>query len=285
MFYVSSFHPTGDHPQGGKFHDRRGNVLLLAILLLTGGIVGGLTIAVLVVSEIRQAQSLDNALVGYYDAEGGLEQSLYDIRQADKCAGGLCDTAYIPCQGDAKCKVKINPSVSVDIPLISVDDTFQLDIEPGDGILSIEVVWAPADPAILPYLEVSFLNIESGNTIIKRPNFGVPYSCAYDSGTNTCQVMVGGTPENLSLSDIDYFTNSASSKTYQVRFKALGGDINNLQITSLDPADGKFSGYLEVASRSQKTSIRQELKTSVPSQLPVYGFPDYVIFSEQDIVK
>jgi len=271
-----------------KFKHQRGNVLLLALLLLAGGIVGGLTVAVLVVSEIRQARSLDNALIGYYDAEGGLEQSLYDIRQAQLCTQEFtgddpCDANdFNTCQPNTNCKVKINPSSEILVPLISVDDTFSLDIEPGDGVTAIEVSWSPLDRDHLSYLEVSFLNIESlGGSVVVRPNLGVPYYCnqeaGYDEATNSCTLLL--------FSDSDGYTNSANSKTYQVRFKSLAYPINKLRIQPETPLGSHFSGYLNVSSRSQKINIRQQLTTSVPSQLPVYGFPDYVIFSEQDIVK
>ncbi|MFH1867260.1 MAG: hypothetical protein ABIJ81_04235 [Patescibacteria group bacterium] len=267
-----------------KSFKQRGNVLLLALLLLSGGIVGGLTVAVLVVSEIRQANSLDNSLVGYFDAEGGLEQSLYNIRKDDcdmGCNHPSFDDQSTVCKADAKCKTKINPATSVTIPLVRVDDTFTLDIDPSDGMIELEVSWSQGGGGNLPFLEVSFVNITDTGTEVIRPNLGQPYSCVLQTPENVCYEDI--TPASpLILNDDEGFI---AGDTYQIRFKALANNLVNLTIKSNISEDESFSHYLDVTSRSSKTTVRQELKTSVPSQLPIYGFPDYVIFSEQEITK
>ncbi|MFA4936781.1 MAG: hypothetical protein WC575_00600 [Patescibacteria group bacterium] len=261
---------------------QRGNVLLLALLLLASGIVGGLTVAVLVISELRQASSIDNALVAYSDAESGLEQTLYDVRQEEICLNGDCDDGqnYNNCKNVANCEVNINSSSQVVIPLLKKDETFQLDLEPGvnnDNIEYFEVYWTEAS-ADHSYLEITFINKTVDGFEVLKPNSGSPYVCDFTSTAGECLETEN---DPISFSTGGVLLNS--DNTNQVRFKALYNNIINLRI---EPGDNKkFSHYLDVKSRSQKKNVQQVLQTNIPSQLPAYGFVDYVLFTEQAIVK
>ncbi len=261
---------------------RRGNVLLLALLLLAGGIVGGLTVAVLVISELRQASSIDNALVAYTDAESGLEQTLYDVRQTSNCPGGGCSggITYISCLYSAQCEININPSSQVVIPLLKKDETFQLDFEPNvDNIDNLEVYWSEASDLIDSFLEITFINKTASGFEVKKPHSGLPYACIFVNPAGVCLDNDQGSP--VSFSTAGSFL--SKTHTYQVRFKALNNHIVNLRI--VPDQNKKFSHYLDVKSRSQKKNVRQVLQTNIPSQLPIYGFADYVLFTEQAIVK
>ncbi|MFH1112192.1 MAG: hypothetical protein V1712_03980 [Patescibacteria group bacterium] len=258
----------------------RGNVLLLALLLLASGIVGGLTVAVLVISELRQASSIDNALVAYADAETGLEQTLYNVRQTDTPVSGRQDgLVFNNCSASANCAVNINPTYQIYIPLLKKDETFQLDLEPGvDNIEDLTIYWSEAVASENPNLEITFINKSNDGFEVLKPQAGLPYSCNFTNTAGEC-LETATTP--ITFSSAGSFLSVA--RTYQVRFKALANNIINLQIQP--DAGKKFSHYLDVKSRSQKSGVRQILQTNIPSQLPAYGFADYVLFTEQAIVK
>ena len=271
--------------------NRPGNIMLLALLMLAGGIVSGIVISVLVVSEVRQAYTLDSSLLAYYTAEGGLEEKLYDIRIKEACTGAnVCDDAdYVDCDADASCKVKVNPAAHITTPLIKEDETFQIDLRPGDDIGKLAIQWYKKN--VEPSLSVSFINLPSTNNLyVCRPDDGVPIPCN-DTADNKC-TDIEFESENFSDGcSANLFAYSAG-ETQQMRLKAFNDDILQLQITpstfginNCNGGDCVFSYYLDVASRGDSGRVRYEVKTVVPSQVPAYGFPDYVIFSQQEIVK
>ncbi len=269
---------------------RPGNILLLALLLLAGGIVGGLTVGTLVVADLRQARAIDNGLVAYSQAESGLEESLYDIRQASLCdqANTCADTSYQSCalptstasNTTLQCKRKISPASIVQLPYLDVDQNFQLDFNPAVPSTTVIVNWG-RDRRLVPdpQLEISFLEsyTSGGQTKLRvyRQNLGFPYLCSpAQVGDTACTSYPllfpgpGETGQNLSL--------------YQVRVRALKAPVVGLQLNSSATSS---AGYLDVWGQGKEGSTTQTLQTTIPRRAPAYGISDYVIFSEQDIVK
>lgn len=294
------------------FHRPRGNVILLAIFILSGGIVGALTVALIVVSELRQARNLDNSLVAHYGAESGLEQSLYEVRKSSLCMGGTScsDADYqnvnLPagaagaCSGGAPgCTPqaygrKISPPTVQQVASLKENDTFQLDLDP--TIQQLRVLWLPADPGHLPYLEVSYVvgfnpPLAGGvTTQVCRPNIGAlfaPYSCFLGpTHPTTCYYPSSATsPLLLNVASLAETDCTTGGTLQQVRFKALQADITPLTLEVAQPAGTGIGTYVEVKSRRTEGAATQNLQTVIPKQVPVYGFTDYVVFSEQDIVK
>lgn len=269
------------------FNWPRGNVLLLALLILASGIVGGLSVAVLVIGDLKQAKTIDDGLIAYYDAESGLEQSLYDIRKVKICdqTGNKCNnSSYINCAsptihsinsnmpGVLKCQRQIGPAERIRIPYLDKDKTVQLDLDPTNNVESIQVSWGYNTSNPQPLLEITYINIDdNGNTTIFRPVNGVPSIC--DGVGGICAVVSLNLPGEI---DTD------NPKTYQVRFKALTSPIIGLTLT---PNISGLDSYIDVKSKGERAKTTTVLQTIIPKQTPAYGFSDYVIFSEQDIIK
>ena len=260
-----------------------GNVMLLALLLLAGGLVGGIAVSVLVISEIKQAASLDSSLIAYYDAESGLEQGLYDIRRTNECDTGCVDTVYVECKAEAKCDLKINPAQQINVPSIEQDQLFQVDMSTADGIESLTVDWERRSVDVDPLLSITFIN-NSGTFGLEtvRPNNGNPIPCVSAPDELVCDPLQYNDPLS-SPPDVVFITD----ETEQVRFKAIDSDIIELKVkpTCVPGLDCVFSYYLDVASKAQSGRVQYEVKTIIPKQLPTYGYPDYVIFSQQEIKK
>lgn len=285
--------------------DSNGSILLFAMLLLAGGLVGALTVAVLVVGELRQSQTIDSGVTGYFIAESGLENRLFELRQNDLCnqGTGTCDSSatnvLVPagCTGgvSAGCmtvsQLGITPSTVVTVPLLQQNQTFQLDMNPNsDALDGLVVQWARKSTAVEPLLEVTYevglkSNPASGLQQLKDQS-GLPFNCGAGTGVTQCNSL-----SPLSFQTIlqvaalnSSWPNWQDWGVYQVRFKAIGGDITSLIVTP-STAGGKFTDYLAIRSRGEVSGTGQTLQTSVPSQLPAYGFSDYVLFSEQQIQK
>ncbi len=273
---------------------RPGNILLLALLMLAGGLVGGLTVAALVVGELRQAKALDNGLVAYAQAESGLEQALYNIRQAKVCDSGPCnDTAYVTCSlppgtagnTTAACNRKISPATLLSVPYLDTNQNFQLDFSPPlvascATPVSIAVnQWnRTALTGAQPALEISYIDQVPGavSTRVYRPGLGLPNDCGATTANPQCSAINFAFPFNCG-------DEGDGTQLYQVRVKALTAPVSDLSFQLSGASSG--SNYLDIWSQGAQSGTTQTLKTTVPKNPPAYGFSDYVIFSEQDIVK
>ncbi len=259
--------------------------MLLALLLLAGGLVGAIVISVLVMSELRQASSLDNSIIAYYEAEGGLEKGLYDIRQND-CGGGCDNTSYRDCKHlGATCEIQIGKARQVVAKNIGEDQIFQVDLDPLDSFTGINVTWNRKDALVDPKLSVTFINNDPVNGLVAvRPANGIPIDCVPTG--DACTHLLYKDPDDVNSPPDPVFL---KNKTEQARFKALNDDIINLIVQPVGSScltnPCTFSYYLDVASKGKSGRTQYVVKTSVPKQLPTYGFPDYVIFSQQEIVK
>lgn len=273
---------------------------------------GALTIAVIVVSELRQAKSLDNSLIAHFGAESGLEQSLYDVRKLNHCLtedcsntnagyadvalpGGtsvVCNLGTVGCSSQSYQR-RIAPPLQQHIPSLKENDTFSLELSSGTNpIQQLEVLWRPTDPTVdpqfLPFLEVSYVVTQGVATYVCRPTIApllsVPYRCNI-SNEEDCRYPAADSPplvfDFFNLSETDC---ASGSIVQQVRFKALNAGVAALTLNVLPVGTG-LSNYIEVKSRRTTGGATQNLQTTIPKQVSAYGFTDYVVFSEQDIVK
>lgn len=289
---------------------RRGNVILLAIFMLGGGLIGALTVALVVVSELRQAKSLDNSLVAHFGAESGLEDSLYEVRKQNTCISTPCNdgdfvTIDLPasdCSGAPGCADynydrQMRPPTEQLVPSLGENDTFSVDMLP-TGTTTIQATWKPAIITELPYLEVSYVTElsvpgpDGETTKVCRPNstnLFAPYPCSLGAGhLDVCwpdagallQLPLADTNGDVPITGTDC---QAGSTLQQLRFKALQAGISELALVVIEGQG--LSNYVEVKSRRREGGVTQNLQTTIPKQVPVYGFTDYVVFSESDIVK
>ncbi len=280
-------------------------MLIMSLLLLASGIAGGLAIAILVISEVRQSSAIDSGLVSYFSAESGLEESIYDIRQKDICGNltncqntdyqncdlpninntSLCSTSSninIGC-APVDCNKQIQPTKILPVGTLGMNDTFQIDIDPSmDAALrGFRFFWKKPTSEPEPLLEVSYvvINTTNSNTEVVRPNLNMPYKCkAADLESVDCESIINSVDNN----ELPF--SQSNLQLYQLRLKALRNNIPELTVGVL-PEDAELSNYLDVRSKGEYSNIQQILRTQIPRNLPVVGLPDYVIFSEETIIK
>jgi len=281
-----------------------GSVLLLALLVLSGSLVTGLTIGTIILSEIRQSRNLDEAVIAYHLSSSGIEQALYYYRhdrtsfnaqvpevQSGQPPAGSED----PCDFDSanflgQCDYYYEKASSRSFPLskggIKQVNLFNSDLIGGYGAEYLEVDWQDENPgnSLEPWLEMEIIEIpndwdgsptrESIN-LVKLCSDGVTSYPTGDSSGNTISDC-GQWVENTHIS---------TSQHYKVRFRSLYDDVR-VVVTARDGADniigtGKISIYANGAFRQANQAIRAEVSDIGVAK----GFADYVIFSDCDIVK
>lgn len=279
-----------------KATNQQGTILLLALLIMSGLVIGGFTLGSVVVSELRQSRQLDQAIVAYYGAESGAEKLLFDWRDTSLC-GALCPTnaqlfANPTCNESSTigwtCSMStaqsvnqvsfVLPQMQVEqIPLYLADDPSKR-----SGAESMRIFWQDADikNGLEPWLEVSILgwpaaasvNYNDAKEIMKRV-----YKCS---------------PDYLDQPSCDNITINELNATYGyiIRVRSLYDDVENVRVRFYqnDNAvnDLDLRDYIKVADFTGTwRGIKQGMRVQFPVVNPSSAMFDFVLFSENSLLK
>lgn len=281
---------------------QQGIALLLALLIMAGVTASAIVASVLIVRELRQSQSLDASIAAYHAAESGIEKSLWIIKEARRSGADLADVIT-----DLEASGEPVIRGSWDIDATSITDSFEVTLQAdqsaqvdlydpdgnaGAGVESVEVVsWEPVcdDPILIPQsqIEWSVVGWFPGDPSALTNVAKAISTCTLNAGVCDRDVPIFPPIPPDPAFDFD------AALAYRVRVKALICGAANLEVRAYDQPGGATGGgnLVTIPSRIQVTSIgtyqntRQGLSVSVPWVLPLSGLYDYVLFSEEDIVK
>ena len=275
----------------------KGNVLLLALLVMAGIMTAGLAIGAIILNEIRQARNIDFSVVAYFAGESGVEQALYKIRKEDaalSCPTGTCDASGYcglgePCAGDivggrsvfsgvlgnqsSWSRIITDKEAQV-YGKIKKNETFQVDLYDPEGgtaagVKSLKIDWTSTCSPDTSMLEVGYIawNPATGWSTATEQRF--KYSSA------------------LKPVIMNVFSNV---KSYRVRIKAFYCDVSNLTITAWGNNDAgapsvPIPARIVLNSTGTYSYLRQAVKMTMPRKSPMSGLYDYVLFSECSLVK
>lgn len=287
-----------------KINFKNGSALLLAFLIMTAILSSVLYISRLSLRQITQSKSNDNANIAFYGAESGNEQAVYYIRKKQEIDVedlNMRELGYMPGSGTEDSK--IIRDVSTTSPSINIglkkNDFFQFDMfdsanfSQSSDLSYLEISWedncSTEESSNSSWIELTANQWshssdgsvnwdESTHHIFKSLLNNPPYS------GNSAIKSVGG-------SDFD------PTKIYQFRIKALFCDIYNLTIKAFgknketgDPEQLLFKNVYVIKTVGQypgdsRGGNKQALSVILRNRDPLSGLFDYVIFSEQSLVK
>lgn len=259
------------------FKKKRGSVLLLALLVMSTIMAASTGLATIVISEIQQSRSIDNAILAYYGAESGVEESLYKIRKEEEIIGNLIKeeeltNGVIWRIGENDISNMVD---KVSVPELKRGQFIELDIyDP-----------ASQEPTVIRYLGLT-VGEESGNAEVSW--FG------WQAGNLSEYKVI---PDVLLRENerriIDLASAIGLQFAYRVKIRSLNSDIKNLEIRaySSDPMGDEDAEPQTMPARIQSTvrgeyrGSRQAIYFEMPRQSPLGGLFDFVLFSEQSILK
>lgn len=268
-------------------YKQNGTVILLALLVMTGMITIGLATATLVLNEIQQSSQLDKSMVAFYAAESAVEKGIYQVRKQEFVTGEEekilpNNASYLMITDDAEDYLVTN---------LLKDQTLQLDLYiPGSllpldsPVKSLGFSWSD-DPG--SWLEVRWV---AWTTLgVLNPEV---------TGAERGKKIPPGDDQIINLDVNDYL--------YKVRITARYADVSNLEIVAYDqvnpnptdcgtPGPGsdcqtpipgriKIKGLGEYPNNSP-SAAKQAILVTLPQISPLSGLYDYVIFSEDPVVK
>jgi len=269
-----------------RFKNSAGTALLLSLLILSGVLSVGAIMAGVVIREIRQSQSLDQAIVSYYAAESGAEHALFNWRKYnDNSRFSNCDETVD--QVNWQCGATIQPVTELvfnlnqmqikEIPLYQSNNLSQ-----SAGISRAVISWNDANPSPLnvdePWLEVSLLGWPAGSSLDFENNKEIVrrvFACA--------PLMAGG--KECSDAIVDNFV---STNSYIVRIRPLYDDVSRVTVRFYDNWSNlvDLSAYILAGNFTGKyRNIKQAIRVQFPITDPASAMFDFIIFSEEDIDK
>lgn len=265
-----------------SFRKQSGSVLLLALLVMSTIMAASVGLASIVISEIRQSRSIDNAILAYYGAESGVEESLYKIRKEGKPIDDLVVEKelsngvewYIESDDISNMVNKIS------VPELKKDRFIEIDIYNPDS----------EERTDIKYLELILLEKPLEKADFEISWFGWEGGILSDYKT----IFRNFSLFNLDEEDgfykyrIDLAEPSGAQFAYRIKIKALYNNINFLEIKAYDGIDGEqvdIPARIQATVRGEYRGSRQSIDFEMPRQSPLGGLFDFVLFSEKSILK
>lgn len=269
---------------------RSGQILILVLLIVVVALAVGLSVASRNITNIRTSTQTEQSQRAFSAAEGGVEDVLSKLSQvSNDIKTGSNSSGCSVAGGQATCSVPVG-TINANVVVASAN-TYQQVIDEGNvgqidltGAAAgtvVEIEWAPgsdssesSNPASL---EITQVNGSSSNYTATRTawtggvsgrsesGFSSP-NCLSENGFSKCtRVTLNATPVFLRIRPL---WNKAT-----VRVSSVSGGSLPAQTYNITSTANTASGI---------TRKVQVTRTALP-QLPA-SF-DYVLFSEQDIVK
>jgi len=298
-------------------NNQSGIVLILAILMISAVISAAAIFTGLTIRNLQQSRLVDQAIQAHYIAESGAEHALYQVRQReavvpDKCdqldsgsscveSNGFCDGALLG--GEVSCITSGSGALAVTDwqntaehertfsfflergQNIQIDlfDPFQ-EIDPlgqlPSGVGRIFVEWGDLDHEL--DLDYTLLTLTPGQETQEIASDRMPKrNCVFPS------------PCNFPTSDFEPKPPAGLNvlNSYLLRLKAfefIDDEAGPIQVSIFEPAGGN---QLPIPSRLIITSVgefgdsQQRIQVRTPTRPPLSGLYDFVLFSEEEVVK
>ncbi len=296
-----------------KSKNESGIILILALMIMSILLSTALGFGVFIVSDLRQAQEIDNSIVAYYYADSGVERTLYLFRHGDKeKIDGF--TGQDDSLSEADKSGDLNSDGKVDWTIEDSTDYeptfFRQRLFNGQGAKlyfigrhdgtnntkSIKINWVKGVNS--PKLQVVFTQLnpfdDNGVLVYYTDTSKIEISDSIELANPVC----------FDFKDRDTSGNALTlNSDYLVEIKVLGtsGDfIDNLSVTAYDEQKGingcntenynatyNAKGISNVTIKSVGTyaGTRQAVYANIPPRDPSSGLFGFVLFSEEDITK
>jgi len=296
-----------------NYKNQQGIILIFSLMIMAILLSTALGFGLFIISDLRQAKDIDDALSAYYAADAGLERTLYLFRQAGKeKIGGFSGLENTLSNNDKE--EDLNGDGVIDWTIEESTDYepifFRQRLYSGQSAKlyfigrnagsntaqSLKIEWVKGLNS--PKLQVIFTQL----TPLTQVGALVYY-------TDTNQVEISDTPElsnpvcfDFKDKDIDGSTLTLPSD-YIVELRVIGssGDyVDNLSATAYNEKKGlngcnspaynltynsQAISNITIKARGNYGNVSQTIYAQLPPRDPAAGLAGFVLFSEEDITK
>ncbi len=281
-----------------KLQDQRGMILVMSIILMAILLAIGLGFATIVISDIRQARQIDNAVVAYHGASTGIEENLFWLRRETDNSQPIervSDLQVIAGDGeleDSKAQWNINDSTDFEATFtrqrLEAGRSVRLYVlgrAAGNATKYLNISWAAeTNSGVKLQLVTTQLTyqVDARNTLIYYTDTNEVTNPGVDS---VCIELKNGRIDGGELpTDVDY----------AIDIRVLGDDaldsVSNLRVEAYNDdncSDLNSQGITNLSIRSQGAyaGSEQTITALIPPRDPISGLLGFVLFSEADITK
>jgi hypothetical protein len=258
---------------------RPGNILPLALVIMTSILLAGLGLGMIVLASLRRTAEVDASTVSYYAADAGVERQLYELRKQAATVPSLAtlngtfsngSTWSTPTSTYLQTTIKTFSTIS--------STTFQFvdlydpdNISAAAGVGRVDWSWSAGSDCtggIAPDVELGYSEWLSGGSVL-------PSQFTIDLGTTE-----GGEVTLLN-----------SLRGYRLRFRPKQCSASNLRVTlcptssACSPTYLSFPGDITVSAEGKYLKTTQNISVTVPRQDVLSGVFTYALFSECQLYK
>jgi hypothetical protein len=254
-------------------HSTRGNILPLALVMMTSILLAGLGLGIVVLDGLRRTADTDASMVAYYAADAGIERQLYDLRKLSSPVSALSglNGAFSNSASWQAASSNFLSTTFKTFPIVKQGDYQFVDLYNPDnvnvaaGASQVSWTWSPGSDcgAMVPEVEMSYAQwLASGGVL----------------------------PSNYSV--VRGFNGSAASSLnplygYRLRFRPRGCSATNLVVWIIDGSGTviAFPGDITLGSTGSYKKSTQSISVQAPRQEILSSVFSYVIFSECQLYK
>ena len=271
-----------------------GVILVLTLIIMSVLLATAITFAVFIISDIKQAKSIDDSITAYYAADTGIEASLFQFRKGwISSTADLFPNSVMPSNNstwdvskstdteDVIVRQRLYNGQSIKLFFLNRDNG-------GNPVNRIGIVWKSNNSN----MQVNFTQLIPQ---FNDANQSLVYYTDQSKYEAVDSNLAGATCYEFKDLKINEQTKRGAPSDYVVEIKALGLDgdyIENLKVQAYkgddcslgNRIDGAISNIAIVSNGKQNQSV-QQVTAQIPPKDPVSGISSFVLFSEEDITK
>jgi hypothetical protein len=251
-------------------HNKRGNTLVLSLIMLTVMLAVAVGLSKAFVTELRLSKNLDEAIFSYYGAESGIEYGMYDARKTNLSLNASDSGTFANGVGWTRDTTDYIESLSLD--QILKERSIQLDLYDHDnpvtasGVASLVFDWDGAGSWAL----------------IKLTSWTPAATIDWATKADTEYLRA--------VSASNYTINTTSTNAYSVKMKALYSNMSNITVVAYDGPDGTgnmvdIPNFLDITGIGEYGNSKQAINVLITRGIPLSSLYNYVIFTEESLVK
>lgn len=291
--------------------NRRGTILVMSLLIGSAITIVGVEVAMFVMSSIRQSRTIDHSTIAYYAAESGAENLMHQVRKEDLLAFGDLRKKTETIDGATWSVQEYNePNAVTGVFRDSIKELQKAVVPANDSVQasfykknnnsykaipslkSMRIGWSSETcGAQRPSIEMTAIEFEEGPTVNwNSPNTQLKkdIQVAPDNDPNT--------PQDESAIKEVFFNfvqddGTLIKKPMIVRVKAYFCDLSGVTLTLFSDLDGggnqiDIPNYFYINPKGTYSGVtREELKSTFAADTAVASVFDFVLFSQEQVVK
>lgn len=265
--------------------DQKGSILLFSLIILSVLLASGLVLSSIILRSLKSTQQTRNGFQAWYAATSGVEYALSSLRHNRAIPDDL-DGEEIELEANARFSLSLSKQEQVEMGRIKKNNSAYVDIfNPNEELEGTEIrrLRLMGEGEAGTWVEVRWVGWTDDGAWV-RNNSEVIFSAAELGGQGRVVDLTHG----LGFIDEDIPAGGLfEPRAWRVQIIALYGDIERLEVTGENQNGDQVDipAHLQVRSLGSFRDSRQTVTAAFPFQTPLSDIFNFVLFSEERVIK